>query len=185
MTARRDQRRPVQHITGRAGFRTLELAVGPGVFVPRPETELTAQLADRRRRRGCRGRADRGRPRHGQRRHRPVDRRRGAARAGDRRGTASCGLRRRRAQSRRSRTRCRPARRGRPGRRSRTPARHRRPRRGRGVEPALRARRRDAADPAVRLFDAATALYGGADGSMSFAPCRAARMRSRGRAASS
>ena len=45
MTARRARREPVQHITGRAGFRTLELAVGPGVFVPRPETELTAQLA--------------------------------------------------------------------------------------------------------------------------------------------
>lgn len=34
---------PVQHITGRAYFRHLELAVGPGVFVPRPETELLAQ----------------------------------------------------------------------------------------------------------------------------------------------
>ena len=45
MTARRARREPVQHITGRAAFRTLELAVGPGVFVPRPETELTAQLA--------------------------------------------------------------------------------------------------------------------------------------------
>ncbi|MDR7281047.1 peptide chain release factor N(5)-glutamine methyltransferase [Catenuloplanes atrovinosus] len=33
---------PVQHITGRAPFRHVELAVGPGVFVPRPETELLA-----------------------------------------------------------------------------------------------------------------------------------------------
>lgn len=31
---------PVQHITGRAPFRHIELSVGPGVFVPRPETEL-------------------------------------------------------------------------------------------------------------------------------------------------
>lgn len=43
--ARRAAREPLQHITGRAAFRSLELAVGPGVFVPRPETELTAQLA--------------------------------------------------------------------------------------------------------------------------------------------
>ena len=28
-----------------APFRTLELAVGPGVFVPRPETELVVQFA--------------------------------------------------------------------------------------------------------------------------------------------
>ena len=42
---RRAAREPLQHITGRAPFRSLELAVGPGVFVPRPETELVAQLA--------------------------------------------------------------------------------------------------------------------------------------------
>ena len=36
---------PVQHLTGRAHFRRLTLAVGPGVFVPRPETEVTAGLA--------------------------------------------------------------------------------------------------------------------------------------------
>ncbi|QKE84087.1 peptide chain release factor N(5)-glutamine methyltransferase [Arthrobacter sp. NEB 688] len=33
---------PLQHLTGRAYFRHLTLAVGSGVFVPRPETELTA-----------------------------------------------------------------------------------------------------------------------------------------------
>ncbi len=33
-------RTPLQHLTGHAPFRYLELAVGPGVFVPRPETEL-------------------------------------------------------------------------------------------------------------------------------------------------
>ncbi|MFI2709599.1 peptide chain release factor N(5)-glutamine methyltransferase [Micromonospora sp. NPDC018662] len=39
---RRVAREPLQHLTGAAGFRHLELAVGPGVFVPRPETELLA-----------------------------------------------------------------------------------------------------------------------------------------------
>lgn len=42
---RRALREPVQHITGLAPFRTIELAVGPGVFVPRPETELVVQFA--------------------------------------------------------------------------------------------------------------------------------------------
>ncbi|RQP11502.1 MAG: peptide chain release factor N(5)-glutamine methyltransferase [Microbacteriaceae bacterium] len=42
---RRAAREPLQHITGVAPFRSLELAVGPGVFVPRPETEFVAQLA--------------------------------------------------------------------------------------------------------------------------------------------
>lgn len=43
--ARRAAREPLQHITGVAYFRYLELAVGPGVFIPRPETELVAQAA--------------------------------------------------------------------------------------------------------------------------------------------
>jgi release factor glutamine methyltransferase len=38
--ARREAREPVQHITGIAYFRYLDLEVGPGVFVPRPETEV-------------------------------------------------------------------------------------------------------------------------------------------------
>jgi release factor glutamine methyltransferase len=38
--ARRASREPLQHITGRAFFRYLELEVGPGVFVPRQETEI-------------------------------------------------------------------------------------------------------------------------------------------------
>lgn len=33
---------PLQHLTGRCAFRRLELRVGPGVFVPRPETEVVA-----------------------------------------------------------------------------------------------------------------------------------------------
>lgn len=37
---RRARREPLQHITGRAPFLDFELAVGPGVFVPRPETEM-------------------------------------------------------------------------------------------------------------------------------------------------
>ena len=36
---------PVQHLTGRAPYRHLDLAVGPGVFIPRPETELIVELA--------------------------------------------------------------------------------------------------------------------------------------------
>ena len=42
---RRAAREPLQHITGRAPFRSIELAVGPGVFVPRPETEGVAGIA--------------------------------------------------------------------------------------------------------------------------------------------
>ncbi len=39
---------PVQHITGRAHFRHVEVAVGPGVFIPRPETEvMTGWAIDR------------------------------------------------------------------------------------------------------------------------------------------
>ncbi|WP_043446095.1 peptide chain release factor N(5)-glutamine methyltransferase [Arthrobacter sp. L77] len=40
----RARRVPLQHLTGVAYFRRVELAVGPGVFVPRPETETVAQL---------------------------------------------------------------------------------------------------------------------------------------------
>jgi len=42
---RRAAREPLQHITGVAPFRSIQLRVGPGVFVPRPETELVAQFA--------------------------------------------------------------------------------------------------------------------------------------------
>jgi release factor glutamine methyltransferase len=45
LVERRAAREPLQHLTGRAAFRSLELAVGPGVFVPRPETEIVAQIA--------------------------------------------------------------------------------------------------------------------------------------------
>jgi len=45
LVSRRESRIPLQHLTGTAYFRHLELSVGPGVFVPRPETELLAQVA--------------------------------------------------------------------------------------------------------------------------------------------
>jgi release factor glutamine methyltransferase len=45
LVAERARRVPLQHLTGRAPFRDLELAVGPGVFVPRPETEDVAGAA--------------------------------------------------------------------------------------------------------------------------------------------
>ena len=45
LVAERARRVPLQHLTGRSGFRRLELSVGPGVFVPRFETELVAGLA--------------------------------------------------------------------------------------------------------------------------------------------
>lgn len=45
MVVRRAAREPLQHILGVAWFRNLELEVGPGVFVPRPETEMLAEHA--------------------------------------------------------------------------------------------------------------------------------------------
>jgi release factor glutamine methyltransferase len=40
LIARRAAREPLQHLTGTAAFRYRELAIGPGAFVPRPETEV-------------------------------------------------------------------------------------------------------------------------------------------------
>jgi release factor glutamine methyltransferase len=45
LLARRCGREPLQHLTGRAPFRRIELLVGPGVFVPRPETEVLVEAA--------------------------------------------------------------------------------------------------------------------------------------------
>src|SRR5690349_20970310 len=45
LVGRRAARVPLQHLTGVAHFRYVELHVGPGVFVPRPETELLAGWA--------------------------------------------------------------------------------------------------------------------------------------------
>ncbi len=44
IVADRTGRVPLQHLTGTAPFRRLELSVGPGVFVPRPETEGVIDL---------------------------------------------------------------------------------------------------------------------------------------------
>jgi release factor glutamine methyltransferase len=45
LVGRRARREPLQHLTGVAHFRYVDLQVGPGVFVPRPETELLAGWA--------------------------------------------------------------------------------------------------------------------------------------------
>jgi release factor glutamine methyltransferase len=45
LVEQRAARIPLQHLTGVAHFRYVELLVGPGVFVPRPETELLAGWA--------------------------------------------------------------------------------------------------------------------------------------------
>lgn len=45
LIAARARRIPLQHLTGRAWFRNVSVAVGPGVFIPRPETELVAGAA--------------------------------------------------------------------------------------------------------------------------------------------
>ena len=45
LVARRAERVPLQHLTGQVGFRHIVLEVGPGVFVPRPETESVVQWA--------------------------------------------------------------------------------------------------------------------------------------------
>ncbi|TQM63239.1 release factor glutamine methyltransferase [Klugiella xanthotipulae] len=45
LIVRRENREPLQHITGTAPFRGLTLRVGPGVFIPRPETESVVQFA--------------------------------------------------------------------------------------------------------------------------------------------
>lgn len=44
-TARRCAREPLEYITGVAWFRGLDLAVGPGVFVPRRQSEIAVHLA--------------------------------------------------------------------------------------------------------------------------------------------
>jgi release factor glutamine methyltransferase len=41
----RSARVPLQHLTGKAAFRRIEIAVGPGVLIPRPETELLVDKA--------------------------------------------------------------------------------------------------------------------------------------------
>jgi release factor glutamine methyltransferase len=43
LITQREAHVPLQHLTGTAPFRHLSLAVGPGVFVPRPETEALVE----------------------------------------------------------------------------------------------------------------------------------------------
>jgi release factor glutamine methyltransferase len=45
MVSRREAGEPLQYVIGWAPFGTLRIQVGPGVFVPRPETELVAYRA--------------------------------------------------------------------------------------------------------------------------------------------
>jgi len=45
LVRRREAREPLQLVLGRTWFRELELACAPGVFIPRPETEVVAGLA--------------------------------------------------------------------------------------------------------------------------------------------
>lgn len=45
LVEQRAARVPLQHLVGSVGFRYLDLVVGSGVFVPRPETEVVAGLA--------------------------------------------------------------------------------------------------------------------------------------------
>lgn len=45
LVERREQREPLQHLLGVAPFMSFEVRVGPGVFVPRPETESLAERA--------------------------------------------------------------------------------------------------------------------------------------------
>lgn len=47
LIARREAREPLQHIVGSAAFGHLDVEVGPGVFIPRPETEILADWAVR------------------------------------------------------------------------------------------------------------------------------------------
>ena len=47
LLSRRLSRTPLQHLLGTSAFRHVVVAVGPGVFIPRPETELVAEAAIR------------------------------------------------------------------------------------------------------------------------------------------
>jgi len=47
LLAQRLSRVPLQHLLGTAAFRRIDLEVGPGVFIPRPETELVTEAAIR------------------------------------------------------------------------------------------------------------------------------------------
>jgi release factor glutamine methyltransferase len=45
LVGRRAAREPLQHLVGVQAFRRIDLEVGPGVFIPRPETEVVVEAA--------------------------------------------------------------------------------------------------------------------------------------------
>lgn len=45
LVERREKHEPLQYLTGTQSFRSLELRVGPGVLIPRPETEIVVERA--------------------------------------------------------------------------------------------------------------------------------------------
>ena len=47
LLTKRLSRVPLQHLLGSTGFRHIEVQVGPGVFIPRPETELLTEAGIR------------------------------------------------------------------------------------------------------------------------------------------
>ncbi len=47
LLSRRAEGEPLAYLIGSVGFHDLELAVGPGVFIPRPETEVVVETARR------------------------------------------------------------------------------------------------------------------------------------------
>lgn len=47
LLTKRLSRVPLQHLVGSTGFRRIEVEVGPGVFIPRPETELVTEAGIR------------------------------------------------------------------------------------------------------------------------------------------
>jgi release factor glutamine methyltransferase len=53
MCGRRKKNEPLQYITQKAYFRNLELKVGPGVLIPRPETEIMIDIINRRAKRNA------------------------------------------------------------------------------------------------------------------------------------
>ncbi len=144
----------------RAGFRTIELAVGPGVFVPRPETEVVAQLAiDAARGMEAPLVVDLG---DRQRRDRPGGRRRGARRDGLRRRAEPGRARLGRAERGRARAAERPD-------RARATSPTRCPDLDGQVDvvvsnPPYIPDGMIPRDPEVRLHDPADALFGGPDG---------------------
>lgn len=45
LVKRRGRREPLQYLTGHCAFHGVELQIGPGAFIPRPETEILVQRA--------------------------------------------------------------------------------------------------------------------------------------------